>query len=621
MKTYSVITPGSFSQLRRAAIVASIGAGAIHLGAAHVHFKEYAPAGAFMLLSGIAQLVWAFFLARRPSRSVVVAGVVANLGVIALWMISRTFGLPIGAESWVAEHIHATDALCTGLELVVALAGATLLRPSLAVPSGRLLGLATGGLVLSATVTSNDPVRERAVQTAAVMAAGALLAFLAAKQRYSRVRAARPRRSKVRALAATMLGVTIIFGPLSARAGEMPRTAHNDITISWDGELNRAHGVRSGHGTPRDPFVISGWTVNNINIKDTDKAIRIMDNSIPGTLTLNWVGSNIQVMNNDVGDLRVNENTPRWGDPTAGMITRNTFRQVGQLRHFDGMFAYNIVGAPQTGGLSSKYPDVQAVNFDGFNGAHFMKNTIYGFVDARLHGHHHSSAYGTASHMHADGPHDANMVDHTRRFHEVFIEANRIYTSHTYALMYVDTDHAGNDRTANSETNPYLNAPHTHFTRVHITSNQLFGAGILVNVFNAKDERHTGTPKGLVDIASNRVTLERDSVNPFKVVQGIEIDQARYLTLRIRSNVINGPAPLVDVAQLHSLQTQGAGIVLNQLDHAYVTITSDRVSERQFGVQAVQLSKSVTWVVKSLATTNVDQPVSYDASVANAPQR
>ena len=90
-----------------------------------------------------------------------------------------------------------------------------------------------------------------------------------------------------------------------------------------------------------------------------EEAIRIVDNSITGTLRLNWVGPNIEVRGNDVGDLRVNENNARWGDPTAGTFVHNTFRSVGQLRHFDGMFMYNTVGAPQSGMLSSKYPDVQ----------------------------------------------------------------------------------------------------------------------------------------------------------------------------------------------------------------------------------------------------------------------
>ena len=410
---------------------------------------------------------------------------------------------------------------------------------------------------------------------------------------------------------------TLVLVPLSARAETRP--AHADITITWDGELNRAHGVRSGTGTMSNPYVISGWTVNNINIKDTDKAIRIVGNTIAGTLTLNWVGPDTVVRGNDIGDLRVNENVARWGDPTAGSIDHNTFTSVGQLRHFDGNFTYNTVGAPQSGVVSSSYPDTRAVNFDGFNGAHFQHNTIYGYVDARLHGHHHSSGYGMPSHMHADGPHDPQM-DHTQRYHEVFIDHNAIYTSATYALAYLDTNHAGNDRTANSETNPYLNAPHVHHTRVHIAYNVLNGAGILIDVFNARDERHKGYAYGLVDIVGNRITLNRDLQKPREVLQGIQVLQAHYLTLRITKNTIAGPAAPVEVAQVRTLLAQGAGVQLNGLDHASVTVDADAISNRQFGVQAMQLARTVVWSVTHFSTTDVTTPVSYDSTVANPPR-
>lgn len=425
---------------------------------------------------------------------------------------------------------------------------------------------------------------------------------------------------KLRPLGLALIVSSLLLVPPLAQAAS-PRQPHADIRIEWDGELNRAHGIRSGRGTVTDPYVISGWTVNNISIRDTTKAIRIVNNTINGTLTLNWIGRNVVVQGNEIGDLRVNENIARWGAPTSGSITRNKFGTVGQLRHFDGFFAYNLVGAPESGVLSSSYPATRAVNFDGFNGARFVSNTIYGYVDARLHGHHHSSQYGMGSHTHADGPHEMEMVDHTRRYHEVLISNNRIFTSHTYALAYLDTGHAGNDRTANSETNPYLNAPHVHFTRVHVMGNRLNGAGLLVDVFNALDERHRGAPSGLVELMDNQVALERDVTHPFKVVHGIEVRQARYLTLRIRMNTITGPAPLVDVAPISTATSQGSGVFLHALDRASVMIEGTRVTNRQFGVQALQLTKYVTWTIKGLVTSGVSQPVSYDGSVKNPPRQ
>lgn len=412
----------------------------------------------------------------------------------------------------------------------------------------------------------------------------------------------------------------VVLGPLSARAASETRTPRGDISIEWEGEFNRAHGVRSGKGTVLDPYVISGWALNNLRIKDTESAIKIINNTITGTLTLDWVGPNVVVHDNDVGDLRVNQNNARWGDPTGGHIMHNRFGQVGQLRHYDGMFASNTVGAPQTGMFKPKYPDTRAVNFDGFNGARFSGNTIYGFVEARLHGHHHGSQYGGGSHMHADGPH-SRRADHTKRYHEVWIERNSIFSSAAYALAYLDTNHAGNDRTANSETNPWLNAPHTHFTRVHVTANKLFGAGLLVNVFNAQDERHTKTPNGSMEILRNTITLERDMTRPMKINPGIEVRQARYMALRIGANDVKGPAPITGIAQLDAIVAAGTGVLLSQLDRSTVLIDGQRISDYKIGIQGVNLSKTVRWTIKGLSTTRVQKDVQYDGSVANAPQR
>lgn len=410
-----------------------------------------------------------------------------------------------------------------------------------------------------------------------------------------------------------------MFAPVLARAGETTRTPRADITIEWNGELDRAHGVRSGRGTPDNPYVISGWEVANISIRDTDKAIKIVNNTITGKLTLDWIGPNVVVRNNDVGDLRLNQNIARWGDPSGGMIVKNRFGQVGQLRHFDGVFAHNTVGSSAGGGLSP-YPATRAVNFDGFNGSRFEHNTIYGYVDARLHGHHHSSAFGDSSHMHATDPADAHTVDHTMRYHQVFIEHNEIFTSHGYALAYLDTNHAANDRTANSETNPYLNAPHVHRTRTYLRDNELNGAGILVDVFNAQDERHKGTRRGLLVIAENVVTLQQDAAHPFRTLNGIEVRQARDLRLAIKRNQIQGPEPITDLPELHTFQMRGAGILLDGIDDGAVWIVADQVINMRFGVQATQLSESVTWMIRSLSTDGVVERVSYDESVRNAPR-
>src|ERR687895_2354935 len=98
---------------------------------------------------------------------------------------------------------------------------------------------------------------------------------------------------------------------------------------------------------------------------------------------------------------------------------------------------------------------------------------------------------------------DAPGTDHTKRFHEVTITNNTIQAYGPYALIYTDSNHAGNDRTAASEENEALNAPHKHWTTVHLVNNRLIGSGISVDIFNSDDSHHTGTERGTMHIANN----------------------------------------------------------------------------------------------------------------------
>ncbi|MFN2594909.1 MAG: hypothetical protein ABR579_08500, partial [Actinomycetota bacterium] len=248
-----------------------------------------------------------------------------------------------------------------------------------------------------------------------------------------------------------------------AGAAQRPATAddstqqHDSITIGADNEFNPSNGVLRGNGSKHHPFVISGWKIDTIDIHDTDNYYVIKGNDITSQLILDWTGNRAKVVNNHIADLRVNQNVQRTGEDTSGRITHNTFDTVGQLRHFNGLFAYNTVGAPGTPEIP--FTSTEAVNFDGFNGSHFTHNTIYGFVDATLHGHHFSEHYGSKK-MYRMGH------EHVR-YDEVWITNNKIYATGPFALRYNDLNHAANDRTATSETDEALNDPHIHHTRVH----------------------------------------------------------------------------------------------------------------------------------------------------------
>ena len=436
------------------------------------------------------------------------------------------------------------------------------------------------------------------------------------------------------AVVATMVlcgSVGVMSSPALGAGGEEERVERPSINIVGDSQFNPANGVRKGSGTKNDPFVISNWNVSNVSIRDTDAYVLIKDNTIAGQLQLNWNGDRTTVVDNEIGDLRVNQNIKRTGDATGGLITRNTFGIVGQLRHFDGVFEDNLVKGDSS--LFSTVFSNQAVQFDGFHGSRFRNNTIYGFVDVKLHGHHHGSGFKEGSHYHgasseeesgeeaAEHSMHGSNVDHTKRYHEVFITGNKIFATGDYALRYTDQAHAGDDRTAPSETNPALNANHTHFTRVHLARNTLNGAGLMVDIFNADDERHTGTQTGLVDIRDNVITLERTTdENLWTRKDGISIHRAVDAMVMITGNTINGEPP-AERDVLDAQFTDDSGIHLADINKADVHIGANEIRNLQYGVRASQMTETVHWWIHDLRAMGVAQPVYYDNSVKNHPHR
>lgn len=435
------------------------------------------------------------------------------------------------------------------------------------------------------------------------------------------------------ALAITVMvaaAYSLVAVPQASAAGEREARS-SSIFITKDTQFTDVNGVRSGSGTASDPYVISNWDVSEIYIADTGKEFVIKNNTVD-FLTLNWNGNNVLVQNNDVGDLRVNENVKRTGGPTTGRIVNNTFDVVGQLRHFDGVFAHNTVGAnpDQMDPNQLEIPffgNNRAVNFDGFNGAHFYDNTIHGYVEVRLHGHHHSSGYDQNSHHHGvehddttHTDHAMDDMDHTNRFHEVWVHNNTIYSSGPYALIYTDTNHAGNDRTANSEENKELNKPHEHHTKVHLTGNKLVGAGLYVDIFNADDRNHTTTNRGLMEIANNSISLEySDQQLPFEAYDGLTVWNAKDVKLQIVGNRIRYDGSGDPLEMDNSGAT--SGISLRTLRQGDVSIVGNFVENFFYGVYASDMSENVFWRVYDLETVGVSDQIAWDQSVKNEPKK
>jgi hypothetical protein len=111
----------------------SVGAAAIHFAVTFEHFNEYVLYGVFFLIISWAQLIWAAVLVWRPSRLWLSLGMAGNAIVLAVYVASRSTGLPIGPGIHHPEPVGGLDVVTGILEFaLIAGCAALLWRPSLA---------------------------------------------------------------------------------------------------------------------------------------------------------------------------------------------------------------------------------------------------------------------------------------------------------------------------------------------------------------------------------------------------------------------------------------------------------------------------------------------------------
>jgi hypothetical protein len=96
-------------------------AGVIHASVAPGQFRTFAPFGALFVVVAITQLVVAVALVRRPDHRTVGYVALASVWVVALWLVSRSTGLPIGPDPWQPMPYGVPDvvASCAGLVTAV----------------------------------------------------------------------------------------------------------------------------------------------------------------------------------------------------------------------------------------------------------------------------------------------------------------------------------------------------------------------------------------------------------------------------------------------------------------------------------------------------------------------
>lgn len=107
----------------RLAALASFGAASIHFAVVPTHWQEWMPAGLFFASIALFQLIWARVALVRTTVPVLAAGIMLNVGAVALWAVSRTAGAPFGPHAGEAELVQAAD-LCALLLQIYVVMGA-----------------------------------------------------------------------------------------------------------------------------------------------------------------------------------------------------------------------------------------------------------------------------------------------------------------------------------------------------------------------------------------------------------------------------------------------------------------------------------------------------------------
>ena len=117
---------GRTSLMSIAAASFSADAAAIHYAVIADHLEEWWAFGVFFAAIGVAQLLWAARVVASPSRLMIWLGVFGNAAVVALWIVTRTAGSPIGPDAGMVESVGVADSVATAFEVGVIVAGVRL---------------------------------------------------------------------------------------------------------------------------------------------------------------------------------------------------------------------------------------------------------------------------------------------------------------------------------------------------------------------------------------------------------------------------------------------------------------------------------------------------------------
>jgi hypothetical protein len=107
---------------RRAAVAAallSLAVAWVHFAYMASHFRQWWGYGAFFLAAGAGQALFAPLILRRPRPWLLAVGIAGNVAIVAMYVVTRTAGPPLGPHAHVPEPAGAVDLATTAAEVVL----------------------------------------------------------------------------------------------------------------------------------------------------------------------------------------------------------------------------------------------------------------------------------------------------------------------------------------------------------------------------------------------------------------------------------------------------------------------------------------------------------------------
>jgi hypothetical protein len=155
-------------RLLSAVAILSLVAAVIHVWVMPEHFAEWWAYGLFFLVAAAAQALYAVAVLRAPSPTLLRVGIIGNLAIIALWVVTRTIGVPFfGPQAGEIEAVGQVDIASKLIEILLVALLVVLLRktqaPQLTVGTAAAAASSSGR---NATDEPREPTTTASLRTA-----------------------------------------------------------------------------------------------------------------------------------------------------------------------------------------------------------------------------------------------------------------------------------------------------------------------------------------------------------------------------------------------------------------------------------------------------------------------